>query len=55
MIYFFIKRQIFNKDLSNYKQWQRTLKLTSISNLNSFFFGGVGGGGMYYGEFKNGQ
>ena len=47
MFYFFVL----------YKQWQRNLKLTSISNWKNFFGGGGGWGvgGMYYGEFENGQ
>ena len=35
-----------------YKQWQRNLKLTSISNLKMFFFGGGGVGECIMGNSK---
>ena len=47
MFYFFVL----------YKQWQRNLKLTSISNLKNFLGGGAGGAelGNVLWEFENGQ
>ena len=35
-----------------YKQWQRNLKLTSISNLKMFFLGGGGWGNVLWGIQK---
>lgn len=46
MFYFFVL----------YKQWQRNLKLTSISNLKNFLGGrGVRSWGNVLWEFENGQ